>query len=266
MTNIVNELRRSPTAGDRKMADLLSSLLPAAGGYPRPRATEELATFIAEQDARLTLSAHGCGHLAAPNLVVVLAPRPGPRAARPLSALARGLTRTLVPAALWGKVVLAATVALAAGAVVSGGSSHDVVVPPTDGSTATRPATPTLPSSGAVRTPPASQATPPSGLRGHPTGPVPTAEAEDKSATPVSSPKTQHASTGADSGADTSEDTEAGDGGSPGDGEVEDDGEVGDGAGGGDDGAAADDSKVADDSRVAGDGGPDREPASSLDD
>jgi hypothetical protein len=260
MTNIVHELRRSPTADDRKMADLLSSLLPAAGGYPRPRATEELATFIAEQDARLTLSAHGCGHLAAPNLVVVLAPPPAPRAARRLPALARGLTKTLVPAALWGKVVVAATVALAAGAIVAGGPSHDVVVPPTDGSTAIRPATPTLPPGGASPTPQARQATPPAGLRGHPTEPVPTAEAEDRSATPVRSRKTQHASTGADSGTNTSDDTGTDDGRSPGD------GQVGDDTAGADGGTTADDSNVVEDSQVAGGGGLDREPAPSVDD
>jgi hypothetical protein len=117
-----------------------------------------------------------------------------------------------------------------------------VVVPPTDGSTATRPATPALPSGGAGSTPQARQATAPSGLRGHPTEPVPTGKAEDTSATPVSNPKTQHASTGAGNGADTADDKETGDGGPPGDAEV------------------------GDDSRVAGDGGPDREPASSLDD
>jgi hypothetical protein len=260
MTNLVHELRRSPTAGDRKVADLLSSLLPAAGGYPRPRATEALATFIAEQDARLSVSAHAGGHVAAPNLVVVLAPSPASRAARRRRSPARGLTRALVPAALWGKVVLAATVALAAGAVVSGGSSRDVVVPPTDRSTATRPATPTLRSGGAGPTPRARQATPPTGLRGHRGEPDPTAEAEDKSATPMSSRKTQHAGTGAGSGADTSDDTETGHGGSPGDGEVGDDGE------GGGDGAVTDDSEVTDDSQVAGDGGPDQEPASTLDD
>ncbi|MDQ1598788.1 MAG: hypothetical protein QOD68_262, partial [Actinomycetota bacterium] len=44
MTDLLSELRRSPVAGDREVAELLRSLRPAAGS--RPRASETLAAFI----------------------------------------------------------------------------------------------------------------------------------------------------------------------------------------------------------------------------
>jgi hypothetical protein len=126
MTDLLSELRRSAVAGDREVAELLHSLRPADGDGPR--ASEQLAAFIAERSSGMAAEPRPRG--TDPDLLVVLGGAPVPRPAR----------RRRVLAGVWAKAAVAAAAALVAVAVVSGGPPHDVVVRPTDVSTTAPPA------------------------------------------------------------------------------------------------------------------------------
>ncbi len=122
MTELLSELRRSPVAGDREVAELLHSLRPADDRCPR--ASEALAAFIAERGSGVTPPAEPQAPAGSSRLVVVLG-----RAADPKPARRRVLTGA------WAQVAAAAAIALVAVAVATGGPSRDVEVRPTDSST-----------------------------------------------------------------------------------------------------------------------------------
>ncbi len=122
MTELLSELRRSPVAGDRAVAELLHSLRPADDS--RPRASEALAAFIAERGSGVTPPAELQAPVESPNLLVVLGRSSDAKPAR-----------QRVPAGLWAQAAAVAAVALVAVAVATGGPSRDVVVRPTDSST-----------------------------------------------------------------------------------------------------------------------------------
>ena len=128
MTGLLSELRRSPVAGDREVAELLHSLQPADGR--RPRASEALAAFIAERGSVVTPPAELRAPAEDPRLLVVLGGAAEPRPAR---------RRVLIGA--WVQVAAAAAIALVALAVATSGPSRDVVVRPTDSSSTVAPAT-----------------------------------------------------------------------------------------------------------------------------
>jgi len=122
MTELLSELRRSPVAGDRAVAELLHSLRPADDS--RPRASEALAAFIAERGSGVTPPAELQSPVESPNLLVVLGRSSDAQPAR-----------RRVPTGLWAQAAAVAAVALVAVAVATGGPSGDVVVRPTDSST-----------------------------------------------------------------------------------------------------------------------------------
>lgn len=129
MSDLIAELRRSAEGDDHRLADLLGTLRATEPpGGTGPRANRELAAFLA---AAATDGLAACPPTAppasvpVPDLVVELGHVPAPRArSRP------GWLRALVPATLWAKAVMAATVAVAAMAVAGGAPSDDVVVRP----------------------------------------------------------------------------------------------------------------------------------------
>jgi hypothetical protein len=131
MSNLLDELRRSPDGDDARVADLLASLRPAAP--QSPRASAPLAAFLA--------AVQSPGRDAAPrpltapqddDLVVQLGPPPRGAARR------RRLVPVLLAGGVWGKTALAtAAVAAAVVTVATAGPGRDVVVRPAD-----RPSTP----------------------------------------------------------------------------------------------------------------------------
>jgi hypothetical protein len=127
MSDLLSELRRSPVAGDREVAELLRSLRPADGS--RPRATATLAAFIAERGSGVTPSAELREPAEGSSLLVVLGSAPEPRPAR-----RRVLT------GVWAQAAVAAAIALVAVAIAAGGPSRDVVIRPTDSSSTVAPA------------------------------------------------------------------------------------------------------------------------------
>jgi hypothetical protein len=138
MTELLSELRRSPVAGDREVADLLDSLRPADGG--RPRASEGLAVFIAERGSGVTPPAELEAPAGSPSLLVVIGGAADPKPAR---------RRVLTGARAY--VAGAAAIVVVAVGVATGGPSRNVVVRPTDSSTVA-PA-PTAPADQADPTP-----------------------------------------------------------------------------------------------------------------
>jgi hypothetical protein len=128
MTDLLSELRRSPVAGDREVAELLRSLRPADGS--RPRASETLAAFIVERAAGVTPSAELREPAKGSSLLVVLGSAPEPRLAR----------RRRVLTGVWAQAAAAGAIALVAVAIAAGGPSRDVVVRPTDSSSTVAPA------------------------------------------------------------------------------------------------------------------------------
>lgn len=124
---LLSELRRSPVAGDRQVAEMLHSLRPATGSSPR--ASEALAAFIAERGAGLAPREGLQAPAGSPSLLVVLGDGSDPKPAR-----RRVLT------GVWGHVTAAAAVALVAVAAAVSGPSRDVVVRPTDSSSTVVPA------------------------------------------------------------------------------------------------------------------------------
>ena len=141
MTELLSELRRSPVAGDREVAELLDSLRPAEDS--RPRASEALAAFIAERGSGVTPPAELQAPAGSSSLLVVLGGAADPKPAR----------RRVMTGA-WANMALAAAAAivLVAVAVATGGPSRDVVVRPTDSSSTVAPAT-TAPADQADPTP-----------------------------------------------------------------------------------------------------------------
>ena len=141
MTDLLSELRRSPVGRDRDVAELLHSLRPAAGSCPR--ASETLATFIAERGSGLgPADEPGAQQVPDPDLLVVLGGAPAPRISRRPKAVTGG----------WATAAVAGVVALVAVAVASGGPTHDVVVRPSDAGTTIASAT-ALPTDRADPTP-----------------------------------------------------------------------------------------------------------------
>ena len=129
MSDLIAELRRSAAGDDRRLAELLGTLRPAARpGTLVPRASRELAAFLsAAATEGVVVAAPPASPLPqrGSDLVVELGPVPAQRARGRL-----GWLRALVPATLWAKAVLAATVAVAAVAVAGAPPSDDVVVRP----------------------------------------------------------------------------------------------------------------------------------------
>lgn len=139
MTELLSELRRSPVAGDRAVAELLGSLRPAEDR--RPRASEALAAFIAERGSGVTPRAELQVPAGQSSLLVVLGGAADPKPAR----------RRVMTGA-WANMALAAAIVLAAVAVATAGPSREVVVRPTDSSSTVAPAT-TAPADQADPTP-----------------------------------------------------------------------------------------------------------------
>ena len=213
MTELLSELRRSPVAGDREVADLLHSLRPVDDRCPR--ASEALAAFIAERGSGVTALAEPQAPAGTSSLVVVLGHAADPKPAR---------RRVLTGA--WAQVAAAAAVALVAVAVATGGPSRDVVVRPTD-SSSVAPAT-TTPADQADPTPRRHQPVAPSAksrphrVRIHPAAtaattsdlapPVPTSEAASGDEQSARGPDdaAQPESSGDDAGDETARDSDGG--------------------------------------------------------